>query len=173
MRHLAAFLDGLRGERRREYLEAAPDAAARVHFTGRLEHDDLPDFVPACQAQVMPSTFPESFGMVAVEAAACGVLPLSAAHSGMAEVTATLEPALDEELRPLLSFSVGDGAVEEIASKLVRWLALDAGERARATAALAEVARRRYGWESVAEGVIAAAQGRLDDLPEVDRLPAS
>jgi hypothetical protein len=34
----------------------------------------------------MPSTFPESFGMVAVEAAACGVLPLSAAHSGMAEV---------------------------------------------------------------------------------------
>lgn len=26
----------------------------------------------------MPSTFPEAFGMVAVEAAACGALPLSA-----------------------------------------------------------------------------------------------
>ena len=42
----------------------------------------------------MPSTFPEAFGMVAAEAAACGALPLSAGHSGMAEVTATLAPAL-------------------------------------------------------------------------------
>jgi len=164
LRHLAAFLDGLRGERRRAYLEAAPEAAARVHFTGRLEHADLPDLLPAFEAQVMPSTFPESFGMVAAEAAACGVLPLSAAHSGMAEVTATLEPAIDEELRPLLSFAVGPGAVDEIASKLVRWLTLDDAQRGRAVAALAALARRRYGWESVAEGVIAAAQGRLDEL---------
>ena len=29
------------------------------------------------------STFPEAFGMVAVEAAACGALPVSAGHSGM------------------------------------------------------------------------------------------
>jgi glycosyltransferase involved in cell wall biosynthesis len=163
--YLAAFLDGLRGERRREYLEAAPEAAERVHLTGRLEHEDLPDLLCACEAQVMPSTFPESFGMVAVEAAACGVLPLSAAHSGMAEVTATLQPAVDESVRPLLSFTPGPGAVEEIASKLVAWLALDAGERARATAALADLARQRYSWESVAEGVISAAQGRVDRLP--------
>jgi glycosyltransferase involved in cell wall biosynthesis len=54
----------------------------------------LPALLSACEAQVMPSTFPEAFGMVAVEAAACGVLPLSASHSGMAEVTATLAPAL-------------------------------------------------------------------------------
>jgi hypothetical protein len=38
--------------------------------------------------------------------------------------------------------------------------------RGEAAAALARVARARYGWESVAEGVIAAAQGRLDRLPE-------
>ena len=73
-----------------DWLRAAPAAAERIHFTGRLEHDDLPDLLPACEAQVMPSTFPESFGMVAAEAAACGALPLSADHSGMAEVTATL-----------------------------------------------------------------------------------
>ena len=75
----------------------------------------------------MPSTFPESFGMVAAEAAACGALPLSANHSGMAEVTATLRPALPEQLRPLMSFDVGPEAVREIASKLVEWL--DAGPR--------------------------------------------
>ena len=81
--------------------------------------------LPACEAQVMPSTFPESFGMVAAEAAACGALPLSANHSGMAEVTATLRPALPEHLRPLMSFDVGPGAVREIGSKLVTWLELD------------------------------------------------
>jgi glycosyltransferase involved in cell wall biosynthesis len=163
--YLAAFLDGLQGERREAYLRAAAGLQRRVHFTGRLEHGDLPGLLPACEALVMPSTFPEAFGMVAAEAAACGALPLSAAHSGMAEVTATLAPALDEEIRPLLSFAVGPGAVEEIARKLTSWLRLEPGERERASAALADLARRRYGWESVAEGVIAAALGRLDDLP--------
>jgi glycosyltransferase involved in cell wall biosynthesis len=68
---------------------------------------------------------------------------------------------------------VGPGAVEEIASKLTRWLELEPSRRERARAALAELARRRYGWESVAEGVIAAALGRLDDLPEPpDIVPA-
>jgi glycosyltransferase involved in cell wall biosynthesis len=170
--HLRAFLEGAGPD----WLAAAPAAAERVHFTGRLEHDDLPDLLPACEAQVMPSTFPEAFGMVAAEAAACGALPLSAGHSGMAEVTATLAPALPPELRALLSFDVGPRAVEQIADKLIAWLTLDPAERERARAALAAEAARRYSWESVAEGVIAAAQGRLDALPHpappADNVPA-
>src|SRR5215207_5924144 len=156
LKYLSAFL----GTVDQRWLRAAPEAADRVHFTGRLEHDDLPLLLPACEAQVMPSTFPESFGMVAAEAAACGALPLSANHSGMAEVTATLRPALPEQLRPLMSFDVGPGAVREIASKLVEWLELDAAERETARAALAAEAARRYSWESVATGVIEAASGR-------------
>ena len=155
LRHLRAFLDSA-GD---SWLRSAPAAAERIHFTGRLEHGDLPLLLPACEAQVMPSTFPESFGMVAAEAAACGALPLSANHSGMAEVTATLRPALPERLRPLMSFDVGPGAVTEIGSKLVEWLRLDPAERESARAALAAEAARRYSWESVAEGVIAAASG--------------
>ena len=158
LRYLNAFLDSA-GD---EWLRAAPAAAARIHFTGRLEHDDLPLLLPACEAQVMPSTFPESFGMVAAEAAACGALPLSANHSGMAEVTATLRPALPEHLRSLMSFDVGPQAVEEIGSKLVTWLELDPRERHEASAALASEAARRYSWESVAEGVITAASGQSD-----------
>jgi glycosyltransferase involved in cell wall biosynthesis len=164
--YLSSFLDSLDGERREGYLAAAPEAAARISFTGRLEHTDLPRLLPACEAQVVPSTFPEAFGMVAAEAACCGALPLSAAHSGLAEVTTTLAGALDPELAPLLSFERGPGAVEEIAAKLASWLCLPAAERERASAALADLARRTYGWESVAEGVIAAAEGRLGELPE-------
>ena len=170
--YLAAFLDGLEGDIREHWLAAAPDAARRVHFTGRLEHGDLPDLLPACEAQVVPSTFPEAFGMVAVEAAACGALPLSAAHSGLAEVTSALRQALDEELRPLLDFERGPGAVAEIAGKLIAWLELDPAARERASAALSELARGRYGWESVAEGVIAASAGELAGLPRPTAPPS-
>ncbi len=162
--YLAAFLDGLDGARRNAYLRAAPAAAAGVVFTGRLEHDDLPALLPACTAQVVPSTFPEAFGMVAAEAAACGSLPLSAAHSGLAEVTTVLEGALEPDLRPLLSFQRGPGAVVEIAAKLSGWLAVGDQRRLAATTALAGEARARFGWEAVAEGVVATAQGRLDEL---------
>ena len=170
--YLASFLDGLEGESRRRWLDAAPRAAARVHFTGRLEHGDLPELLPACEAQVVCSTFPEAFGMVAAEAAACGVLPLSASHSGLAEVTATLREALDDDLRPLLEFTRGPGAVTEIAQKLVGWLTLDPERREQAAAALSDLARGRYGWESVAEGVIAAARGELDGLAVPTAPPA-
>jgi len=165
--YLASFVEGLDGADRAEYLEAAPRAAARVHFTGRLEHDALPELLPALEAQVVPSTFPEAFGMVAAEAAACGVLPVSAAHSGLAEVTATLAPALSAPQRRLLSFSLGPGAVGELAERLVSWLSLAHAERREAAAALAATARGRFGWESVAEGVLTAAQGRLSELPEM------
>ncbi len=161
LRHLQSFLSRV-DER---WLEAAPVAAQGIHFTGRLEHTDLPAVLPACEAQVMPSTFPEAFGMVAAEAAACGALPLSANHSGMAEVTATLAPAVPEDVRPLLSFDVGPDSVEQIAAKLVAWLTLDPAERESAKTALAAEAARRYSWESVAEGVISAALGKLDRLP--------
>jgi glycosyltransferase involved in cell wall biosynthesis len=161
LKYLRAFLESVD----EEWLRAAPTAASRIQFTGRIEHEDLPALLSICEAQVMPSTFPEAFGMVAVEAAACGVLPLSARHSGMAEVTATLAPALPGELRPLLSFKIGPRAVEEIASKLVAWLTLEATERERARLALAAEAARRYSWENVAKGVIAAAEGRLAELP--------
>jgi len=163
--YLTAFLEGLAGVRRERYLEAARVAAGRVHFTGRLEHDDLPSVLPSFEALVVPSTFPEAFGMVAAEGAACGALPLSAGHSGLAEVTAVLAEGLEDPLRPLLSFQRGPGAVEEIARKLLEWLQLDAARRERTSASLADTARRRFGWEAVARGVIAAALGRLEELP--------
>jgi glycosyltransferase involved in cell wall biosynthesis len=165
LKYLADFLDGLAGAERERYVEAASAAFERVHFTGRLEHDDLPDLLPSCLAQVVPSTFPEAFGMVAVEAAACGALPLSASHSGLAEVSRQLQQAVEPAVRPLLSFERAPGAVEEIASKLSAWLSMAAEQRERARAALSQEARRRFGWEGVARGVIAAAEGRLDELP--------
>jgi glycosyltransferase involved in cell wall biosynthesis len=163
--YLAAFLDELHGAEREDYVTAASAAMSRVHFTGRIEHDDVPDLLSASEALVVPSTFPEAFGMVVAEAACCGALPLSARHSGLAEVTAELAPSLGEDLSDMLSFELGPGAVREIAAKLVRWLTFD--KRAQVTTSLSEFARGQFGWERIAEGVISAAEGRLGELPPV------
>jgi glycosyltransferase involved in cell wall biosynthesis len=161
LRFLRSFLDRVPDG----YAEAAAHGLARIHFTGRLEHSDLPDLLPACEAQVVPSTWPEAFGMVAAEAASCGALPVSASHSGLAEVSRILAGALPEALRPLLSFELADDAVAQIADRLLRWLQLDPAEKRAASQALSDLARERFSWEGVARGVVEAAKGRLDALP--------
>jgi glycosyltransferase involved in cell wall biosynthesis len=166
LRHLLAFLDSLEGAELEAYRSAAARLGERVVLTGRLEHDELAPLLAACEAQVVPSTFPEAFGMVAAEAAACGALPLSAAHSGLAEVTDTLAGAVPEPARPWLSFEVGEGAVREIAGRLIAWLEAPEDVRAATRDALVAVAREQYSWDGVAAGVVAAAQGRHDALPE-------
>ena len=76
------------GDYRSELEALAPE---RTLFTGALEHRHLVPLLPLCDVAVVPSIFPEAFGMVAAEAAAAGAPPLVARHSGLAEVAAGLE----------------------------------------------------------------------------------
>jgi glycosyltransferase involved in cell wall biosynthesis len=163
LRHLLAFLDGV-GD---DYWAAARDLPKRVVLTGRLEHDELAPLLAACEALVFPSTFPEAFGMVAAEAAACGALPVSAGHSGAAEVSAMLAAAVPEAARGWLSFPVDDDAVRAIAARVSAWLAAPEPLRERTRAALVATAREHYSWEGVARGMVAAAGGQLQALPPV------
>jgi glycosyltransferase involved in cell wall biosynthesis len=157
------------------FLAAAPDgyadwargAAGTVSLAGRLEHDDVARVMPAAEALVFPSTFPEAFGMVAAEAAACGVLPIGADHSGIREVALQLATVLAPDQRGLLSFPLGEGSVEAIAERLNGWLALDEAARVPTRRALSERVHELWSWESVAEGVVAASAGRVDELPSV------
>ncbi len=162
--HLLAFLDGLRADALARYLDSAGALADRVVLTGRLDHEELADLLPACEAMVVPSTFPEAFGMVAAEAAACGALPVSAGHSGLAEVSEALAGTVPGSIAPLLSFPVDDGAVEALAARVVGWLRADPQDRAAARRGIVATVRERWSWNGVARGVIAAARGELDDL---------
>jgi glycosyltransferase involved in cell wall biosynthesis len=163
LRMLEAFLDAAPDS----YAEAARKATGSVALCGRLEHDEVGRLVPATDALVFPSTFPEAFGMVAAEAAAAGVLPVSADHSGMREVSQALAEVLPPDKRNLLSFPLGDDAVPAIADRLNRWLGLDAESRRGIEVALASRAAELWSWEGVARGVLAASGGRLEELPQV------
>jgi glycosyltransferase involved in cell wall biosynthesis len=158
---LTAFLNSLPDG----YEEAARTAAPDIRFSGRLEHDELPAPIAASDVLAFPSTFPEAFGMVAAEAAAAGVLPVSAAHSGALEVSRELAAELPESARDLVSFVVDDRAVAAIAERIDRWLRLPDADREAASRALRATVERRWSWEGVARGVLAASSGNLDGLP--------
>ena len=158
---LAAFLEDLPAC----YLESAREAAASVAFPGRLEHDEVGRLVPAMDALIMPSTFPESFGMVAAEAAAAGVPPVSAHHSGLAEVSSALAEGLPPEAAGLVSFDLDATAVRSLGDRINGWLGLEPEIRDRALAELRDVAARMWSWDGVAQAILAASAGDLDALP--------
>ncbi len=166
--HLLAFLDALAGQgagsELESYLRAATLLSERVLFTGRLDHEELVDLLPVCEALIVPSTFPEAFGMVSVEGAACGAFPVSAAHSGLLEVSDILRDAVPRQAAHWLSFPIDDDAVSALSQRVIGWLGAAPILRAQTREALVRTVRERWSWESVAEGVIAAAQGELERL---------
>jgi glycosyltransferase involved in cell wall biosynthesis len=135
----------------RATLEAA--APSRTLFTGALEHRHLMHLLPIADVTVVPSIFPEAFGMVAAEAAATGSLPLVARHSGLAEVAAGIEEEYPERLRHLASFATGDAA--DLARKLTELLALSPSDRDELERAGRKAVVDRWSWASVAQRLLA------------------
>ena len=120
----------------------------RVLFTGPLEHRHLRHLWPLADVSVTPSVFPEAFGMVAAEAAACGSPPLVARHSGLGAVAAGLEAEYAPKHRDLASFASGDA--DDLAAKLESILALPREEWQLLSAAARRAAVGRWSWEHVA-----------------------
>ena len=137
------------GDYRAELERIAPP---RTLFTGPLEHRHLVHLLPLCEVTVVPSIFPEAFGMVAAEAAAAGCPPLVARHSGLAEVAAGLEEAYPAELRHLAAFASGD--VRDLAARLAELLALPPASRDAIRAAARAAVVERWSWAGVSRRLL-------------------
>ena len=134
----------------REELEAM--AGPRALFTGPLEHRHLVHLIPLAEVTVVPSIFPEAFGMVAAEAAAGGSLPLVARHSGLAEIA----DALEEEGVPAAFES---GNVDDLVEKLESLLGRSESERDELRARARRVVEQRWSWAGVADRLLEPFQG--------------
>jgi glycosyltransferase involved in cell wall biosynthesis len=133
------------GDYRHELERIAP---ARTLFTGPLEHRHLVHLIPLADVAVVPSIFPEAFGMVAAEAAAAGCAPLVARHSGLEEIALGLEETYPADLRRLASFETGDSL--DLGDKLHDLLALSPERRRELGEAARRVAVEKWSWAGVA-----------------------
>jgi glycosyltransferase involved in cell wall biosynthesis len=137
------------GDFREQLEELAPLGTL---FTGALEHRHLRHLLPLCDVAVVPSIFPEAFGMVAAEAAAAGVLPVVSAHSGLAEVAAGIGEEVGPEAAALLSFPVGDSV--ELRERLAAILTLPEGRRRELGLAARRAVEQRWSWTVVADRLL-------------------
>jgi glycosyltransferase involved in cell wall biosynthesis len=135
----------------REQLEAL--APRGTLFTGALEHRHLRHLLPLCDVAVVPSIFPEAFGMVAAEAAAAGVLPVVSAHSGLAEVAAGIGEEVGPEAAAVLSSPAGDAAA--LRDRLTAILALPVDRRNELGLAARRAVEHRWSWPVVATRLLA------------------
>jgi glycosyltransferase involved in cell wall biosynthesis len=131
-------------------------AGLDVLFTGPLEHRHLVHLLALADVAVVPSIFPEAFGMVAAEAAAAGCPPIVANHSGLAEIARGLEEDYPPGRGALASFPNGDAAA--LRERLEDVLALRGDERAALRAAARRAAVGRWSWTSVARSILAVVE---------------
>ena len=120
-----------------------------VEFVGPLYHEDLAKLLPVADLGVVPSIFPETFGLVAAEFAASGVVPFVADHSGLREAGEIIGRDLPFDLRVRL-----DGFEENLARVLTDYLKLPEEERRRC----GETARRNsveyLSWTTLAHRLV-------------------
>jgi glycosyltransferase involved in cell wall biosynthesis len=137
----------------RSGLEAS--SPPRTLFTGPLEHRHLTKLLALADVCVVPSVFPEAFGMVAAEAAAAGCPPLVARHSGLAEVAEGLEASYPRQLEHLAAFATADA--DDLRARLQELLELPAVDRSALRAAAREAAVGRWSWAHVASTLLELA----------------
>jgi glycosyltransferase involved in cell wall biosynthesis len=139
----------------RDELERIAEAG-RVLFTGPLDHRHLVHLLALADVCVVPSIFPEAFGMVGAEAAAAGCPPLVARHSGLAEIAQGLEAEYPPGFRHLASFPTGDAG--ELRARLEELLSLPTPEREALSSAARRAAVERWSWASVADHLLEASR---------------
>ena len=137
-----------------ELLRDAAGMNEVIEFIGPVDHGRLARLLPVADVGVVPSIFPETFGLVAAELAASGVVPFVADHSGLREAGAIIGRDLPFDLH------VGmDGFEANLARVLTDYLHLPDEERRRC----GEVARRNsvdhLSWGTLAEKIAKIAHG--------------
>ena len=118
-----ALLDGFRDR------AAEAGVADRVHFLGAVPHAELPAVLRAADLFLLTTEPPESFGIVLIEAMACGLPAIATDYPG---VRAVVDDGVTGVLVPRGDAAAVAGALAELAAAPERRAEL--GERGRAKA---------------------------------------
>jgi len=125
-----------------------------VVFLGKRSQDTLPYYYSAAEVLVMPSHY-ESFGMVALEAMACGTPVIASQVGGLAFLVQD----------GITGYQVPDGDADALCNKLSLLLGNPA-QRLQMGIQAADYARG-YAWENIATQLIQVYQGLLKNADEL------
>jgi D-inositol-3-phosphate glycosyltransferase len=126
--------------------------AEQVNFMGAVDHERLPLFYSAADVCVVPS-FYESFGLVALEAMACGTPVVASRVGGLAGTVR------DAETGYLIPWRCPEPFAERIE------LLLDNEELRRAFGQAAREQVERYRWGNVAEATVSLYRELIEGAP--------
>ncbi|HZP42042.1 MAG TPA: glycosyltransferase [Candidatus Binatia bacterium] len=122
----------------------------RVHFQGRVAHEDVPTLMRSADAVVCVPWY-EPFGIVPVEAMACGIPVVASAVGGLTDTVVDGVTGLHVPPRR-----------PAVLVRALRTLQHDAACGRRLGAAGAVRARERYGWDHVAAATLDVYASILD-----------
>jgi D-inositol-3-phosphate glycosyltransferase len=120
-----------------------------VVFLGKRDQDRLPYYYSAAELLVMPSHY-ESFGMVALEAMACGTPVIASEVGGLAYLVRDGETG----------FTIPDQEPEALCEKM-SWLLNDHDLRRQMSERAVEYAQD-YAWEKIAKQIIGVYEGLVE-----------
>lgn len=125
-----------------------------VVFLGKRGQDTLPYYYSAAEVLVMPSHY-ESFGMVALEAMACGTPVIASQVGGLAFLVQD----------GVTGFTVPDGEPDALCEKLS--LLLGDGELRHTMGVSAAEYAQGYAWERIARQVLDVYESLLQGKPDI------
>jgi D-inositol-3-phosphate glycosyltransferase len=125
-----------------------------VVFLGKRDQDKLPYYYSAATLVVMPSHY-ESFGMVALEAMACGTPVIASEVGGLAYLVKDGETG----------FTIPDGEPEELCEK-ISWLLNDPHLQQTMSQRAVEYAQD-YAWEKIAAQIVEVYKSLLSEKQSI------
>lgn len=135
------------------------DLRENVIFTGIISHKHLVQLLPAVDVQIAPSVFPEAFGMVAIEAMACGVSPILTYQSAFKEIFDELQEQIKAYNLDLNRVELDANASQNIAFNTLQFLKYqeqfkNEGKTDAYKQDLRRLVVENYSWEGIAQKYI-------------------
>lgn len=136
------------------------DVRQNIVFTGIAEHKELVSLLPAMDALIAPSVFPEAFGMVAIEAMACGVYPVLTYQSAFKEIDDEVIEAVKYYPFKINKVFLDENSSENIAQNLIEYFNFKATlmptEFIGFQKVLRSVVMENYSWEGICQKYLKA-----------------
>ena len=136
-----------------------PEELNCITITGMLDHMELSMILPLASLTIVPSKWPEAFGMVAVEAMATGVLPLCNYHAGLCDVIDEVE-SVSPVLADIMKLQ-RDTFIDELPERVLSALnyLYPAGyqnqtTRQRIAKKLRRIAVEKFSWDGIAKRLL-------------------